>query len=82
MLVAGRVDYTIMDLGLAKSEIPALGLSGKIEPLLSRSVADHEVSVCFTRARVSPAFVDAFSRALKKFKQTATFRAIEHKYGL
>ena len=36
--------------------------------------------VCFSKARVSPALVDAFSRALREFKQTQAFQAIYHKY--
>ena len=36
--------------------------------------------VCFSKARVDPAFVDAFSRALKDFKQTEAFQAIYRKY--
>ena len=61
--------------------IARMGLSGKIEPLLSRSVIeDGDVYVCFSKARVSPSFVDAFSRALKQFKQTEAFQAIYRKY--
>jgi polar amino acid transport system substrate-binding protein len=62
------------------SEIAKMGLSGKIEPLLSRSVTEQGVYVCFTKARVSPALVDAFSRAVKQFKQTEAFQAIYRKY--
>ena len=32
------------------------------------------------KARVEPALVDAFSQALKQFKQTEAFQAIYHKY--
>ncbi|MER9756566.1 transporter substrate-binding domain-containing protein [Mesorhizobium sp. M0166] len=80
MLAAGRVDYAVASLAYAMSEITKMGLSGKIEPLLSRSVAEENVYVCFTKARVSPAFVDAFSSALKQFKQTEAFQAIYRKY--
>ena len=82
MLAAGHVDYVTSDMVFGKYAVKKMGLSGKIEPLPSRSVIEGDVYVCFNKARVSPSFVDAFSRALKKFKQTATFRAIEHKYGL
>jgi len=54
--------------------------SGKIEPLLSRSVGEEGVYVCFTKARVSPSLVDAFSRALKQFKQTEASQAMYNKY--
>jgi polar amino acid transport system substrate-binding protein len=80
MLAASRVDYAVTSLAYGMSEITKLGLSGKIEPLLSRSVAEENVYVCFTKSRVSPALVDAFSIALKQFKQTEAFQAIYRKY--
>jgi polar amino acid transport system substrate-binding protein len=80
MLAAGRVDYAVLNLSLGMENIASLGLSGKIQPLLSRSVVDEGVYVCFTKARVSPVLVHAFSRALKQFKQTEAFRDIYHKY--
>jgi polar amino acid transport system substrate-binding protein len=57
-----------------------MGLSGKIEPLLSRSAVEGGAYVCFTKGRVSPAFVEAFSSALKRFKQTEAYQAIYRKY--
>jgi polar amino acid transport system substrate-binding protein len=80
MLAAGRVDYAVVNLAYGMSEITKMGLFGKIEPLLSRSVVEEGVYVCFTKARVSPSLVDAFSRALKQFKQTEVFQAISRKY--
>jgi polar amino acid transport system substrate-binding protein len=80
MLAAGRVDYAVVNLAYGKSQIAKMGLSGKIEPLLSRSVIELGVYVCFTKARVSPSLVEAFSGALKQFKQTEAFQAISHKY--
>jgi polar amino acid transport system substrate-binding protein len=80
MLAASRVDYAVVSLAYGMSEIAKMGLSGKIEPLLSRSVIEKDVYVCFTKARVSPSLVDAFSHALKQFKQTEAFQAIYHKY--
>lgn len=62
------------------SETTKLGLSGRIEPLLSRSVADEDVYVCFTKGRVSPVLIDAFSLALKQFKRTEAFQKIYRKY--
>ena len=80
MLAAGRVDYALTSLTYGISEIAKMGLSGTIEPLLSRSVSDEGVYVCFTKTHASPSSVDAFSRALKQFKQTAAFQSIYHKY--
>jgi polar amino acid transport system substrate-binding protein len=57
-----------------------MGLAGKLEPILSRSVFEDGMYLCFSKARVSPALVDAFSRALQQFKQTEAFQAIRQKY--
>jgi polar amino acid transport system substrate-binding protein len=80
MLESGRVDYAVVNLSSGMLDIAALGLSGKIKPLLSRSVIEDGIYLCFTRTRVSPSMVDAFSRALKQFKQTEAFQAIYRKY--
>jgi polar amino acid transport system substrate-binding protein len=80
MLAAGRVDYAFANLPGGMRDITAMGLSGKIEPLLSAGVTEGGQYVCFTKERVSPSFVEAFSRALKQFKQTDAFQAIYHKY--
>jgi polar amino acid transport system substrate-binding protein len=48
--------------------------------LLSRSLKEDNLYVIFSKERVSPEFVDAFSEALRQFKQTDAFRAIYHKY--
>jgi polar amino acid transport system substrate-binding protein len=57
-----------------------MGLSGKIEPILSRSVIEDDLSVCFSKASVSPSLVETFSRALREFKRTEAFQAIYRKY--
>jgi polar amino acid transport system substrate-binding protein len=80
LLAAGRVDYAVANLTSGMLYVARKGLSGKIEPLLSRSVIEDGYYVCFSKARVSPSLVDAFSRALKQFKQTDAFQAIYHKY--
>ena len=80
MLAAGRVDYAVTNLNIGMRIIAESGLSGKIEPLLSRSVIEDGFHVCFSKARVSPAFVDAFSQALKQFKQTEAFQTTYRKY--
>jgi polar amino acid transport system substrate-binding protein len=80
MLAAGRVDYVVANLNTGMREIVAMELSGKIEPLLSRSVIEDGFYVCFSKARVSPSLVEAFSRALREFKQTEVYQAIYHKY--
>jgi polar amino acid transport system substrate-binding protein len=80
MLAAGRVDYAVLNLDLGLENIASLGLSGKIEPLLSRNGMERGIYVCFSKARVSPSLVEAFSRALKQFKQTEAYRALYQKY--
>ena len=81
MLAAGRVDYAVSDLAFGRRDIARMGLSGTIEPLLSRNVSLAGIYVCFSKARVSPAFIDGFSRALKQFKQTEAYQAIIRKYS-
>ena len=51
-----------------------------MQPLSSRSLREDDMYVIFSKQRVPPAFVDAFSNALHQFKQTPAFRAISHKY--
>jgi polar amino acid transport system substrate-binding protein len=80
MLEAGRVDYVVASFVNGMRLIRSLGLEGKIEPLLSRSLKEDNLYVIFSKERISPAFVAAFSDALRRFKQTEAFRAIYRKY--
>ena len=80
MLAAGRVDYAVLGLSQGMRLTRSMGLYGKVEPLLSRSLTEADVYVIFSKKRVSPAFVDAFSHALGQFKQTDAFQAIFRKY--
>jgi polar amino acid transport system substrate-binding protein len=80
MLAAGRVDYAVVNLRFARRDIARIGLSEKIAPLLSRCALEVSVYVCFTKTRVSPSFVDAFSNALKQFKQTEAYQVLYRKY--
>ena len=80
MLAAGRVDYAVVGLVLGQHEIMKMGLSGKIEPLTSRSVIDEGFYACFAKGRVSPSLIADFSRALKQFKQTEAFQELRRKY--
>jgi polar amino acid transport system substrate-binding protein len=81
MLAGNRVDYAVLNLVLGNENRVDLGLSKEITPLLSRSVVEKGIYTCFSRARVSPSLVDAFSRALKRFKQTESFQDLLRKYG-
>ena len=80
MLEAGRVDYVVASLDQGMRLIGSLGLDGKVQPLLSRSLWEGDMYVIFSKERVSPALVDAFSNALHQFKQTEAFGAIHRKY--
>jgi len=80
MLEAGRVDYVVASFVNGVRLIGSLGLGGKIEPLLSRSLKEDDLYVIFSKERVSPGFVAAFSEALHQFKQTEAFLAIFRKY--
>ena len=80
MLEAGRVDYVVASFVNGVRLIGSLGLDGKVEPLLSRSLKEDVMYVIFSKARISPDLVDAFSNALHQFKQTDAFREIYRKY--
>lgn len=82
MVAAGHLDYAVVSLIAGKRAIARMGLTGKIEPLLSKDVMQENIYTCFGKARVTPSFVDGFSSALKKFKQTDAFQAIRRKYSL
>jgi polar amino acid transport system substrate-binding protein len=82
MLAGNRVDYAVVNLVLGMENIANMGLSGEIAPLLSRSVVEKGTYPCFSRARVPRSLVDAFSRALKQFKQTEAFQDLRRKYPL
>jgi polar amino acid transport system substrate-binding protein len=79
MLQAGRVDYVVASFVNGMRLTRLLGLAGKVQPL-SRSLKEDDMYVIFSRQRVSPALVEAFSDALHQFKQSQAFRAIYHKY--
>jgi polar amino acid transport system substrate-binding protein len=80
MLEAGRVDYVVASFVNGVRLIGSLGLDGKVEPLLSRSLKEDDMHVIFSKARISPDLVDAFSNALHQFKQSDAFREIYRKY--
>lgn len=80
MLAAGRVDYAVVGLLLGQRQVAKMGLSGEIEPLMSRSVLDEGFYVCFAKAHASPALIADFSRVLKQFKQTQAFQELRRKY--
>jgi len=80
MLEAGHVDYAVLSVSQGVRLMSSMGLSGKIEPLMSRTLKEDNMYAIFSKERVSPTFVDAFSQALHQFKQTETFRAISLKY--
>jgi len=80
MLEAGRVDYVVASHVNGTRLISSLGFTGKIAPLPSRSLKEDNLYVVFSKQRVSAEFVAQFSNALRRFKQTAAFRAIYRKY--
>ena len=80
LLEAGRVDFVVASYVNGTRLVASLGLDGKVEPILSRSLAEDDLFVIFSKKRVAPAFVAAFSDALRGFKQTAAFASIYRKY--
>jgi polar amino acid transport system substrate-binding protein len=79
-LEAGRVDYIVASYFNGSQLIGSLGLRDKVVPLLSKSLKEDDLYVIFSKKRVTPGFVAAFSAALHDFKQTDTFQAISRKY--
>src|SRR5260370_9381609 len=75
MLEAGRVDYVVASFVNGVPLIASLGPDRQIEPLLSRSLKEDNLFVIFSKRRVTPDFVDRFSEAWHRFKQTGDFRA-------
>jgi ABC-type amino acid transport substrate-binding protein len=82
MLAAGRIEYAFANLTSGMWNVAAMRLSGKIEPLLPSGVVDGGQYVCFSKRRIAPSFVAAFSYALKRFKHTQALKAIYQKYFL
>lgn len=80
MLEAGRVDYVVASFVNGMRLIASLGLEGRVAPLAAPSLKEDDLYVIFSKERVSPAFVETFSEALRRFKQTEPFRAIHRKY--
>jgi len=80
MLEAGRVDYVVASHVNGMRLIASLGFAGRIAPLPSRRLKEDNLYVIFSKQRVSAEFVAQFSNALRRFKQTAAFRAIYRKY--
>jgi polar amino acid transport system substrate-binding protein len=80
MLAAGHVDYAAADLPYGTYVIAKMGLTGKFQPLQSRSVNEVGLYVCFSKARFSPSFVETFSRTLGEFKKTEAYDLICRKY--
>lgn len=80
MLEAGRVDYAVLSLSEGMGLITSMGLSGQVVPLLSRTLKEGDMYVIFNKERVPSTFVEAFSDALRQFKQTEAFQAIHRKY--
>jgi polar amino acid transport system substrate-binding protein len=80
MLQARRVDYVVASFVNGMRLISSLGLEGEVQPLSARSLKEDDMYVIFSRQRISPTLVDAFSDALRQFKQTDAFRAIYRKY--
>src|SRR5262249_14333837 len=70
MLEAGRVDYVAASFVNGMRLIQSLGLEGKVTPLRSRSLKEDDMCVIFSKQRVSPAFVENFSEALRRVQQT------------
>jgi ABC-type amino acid transport substrate-binding protein len=69
LLIPKRIRATLDSMGWVAALIYLFGAAGSAYFVMARS-----------KARVSPSLVEAFSRALKQFKQTEAFQVIYRKY--
>jgi len=83
-IVPGLFEQSILPPAITTGmrDIAEMRLSGKIEPPMSSGVVEGGTFICFSRTRVSPAFIASFSQALKESKLTEAFQKLRWKYSL
>lgn len=79
-LMTGRIDYAIADYANGTLLMKKLGLTDKIEPLMSKVIQESELYIIFSKKTTDPDFVKLFSDSLGRFKQTETYKKINEKY--
>ncbi|MDY0362752.1 MAG: transporter substrate-binding domain-containing protein [Desulforegulaceae bacterium] len=78
-LDAGRINYTVSELGNGYQIINKLGLKGII-PILHTPVKKDGLYIIFNKNRVSKDLVDKFSKTLEEFKKTSEYELLYNNY--
>jgi polar amino acid transport system substrate-binding protein len=79
-LLAGRIDYVVASYANGMLERRRLQNGDLIQPLPGAVLKEDAMYLIFSKRTVSPELVNAFSKALRQFKQTGEFRAIFQRY--
>ncbi|MDM8537270.1 transporter substrate-binding domain-containing protein, partial [Desulfobacterales bacterium HSG17] len=78
-LEKGKIDYFPAEMGNAKIIINELGINDKVT-YLPKKITQKPYYIIFNKKRVTADFVNDFSDALKKFKETDEYREIFNRY--
>lgn len=78
-LEAGRIHYTVSELGNGYQIIRELGLKGII-PVLHTPVKKDGLYIIFNKNLNSKEFVENFSNAIEEFKKTSEYQLLYNKY--
>jgi polar amino acid transport system substrate-binding protein len=81
MLAAGHVDYAVVNLQFGIWDIAKMGYPERSSRYCPAARSKTMFMSASPRRGLRPSFVDAFSRALKQFKQTGAYHAILLKYS-
>ncbi|SLM29442.1 hypothetical protein MTBBW1_180005 [Desulfamplus magnetovallimortis] len=79
-LMADRIDYAVADYANGMLLMQKMGLTDKIEPILSKLIHESDLYLIFSKQTVNPEFVELFSDTLKSFKETEHYRMLNEKY--
>ena len=79
-LMLGRIDCVVTSHSNGMVLVKKKGLKGKVVPLLSRIIKEDNLYIIFSKKTVTPDFVKAFSRELRRFKKSEKYQLIYEKY--
>lgn len=79
-LLAGRIDYVVTSYSNGIELGKQMDITDQIDFLRSPVLTEDDLYVIFSKKSVSPTFVDAFSDALKTYKDSDEYGSIYHKY--
>jgi polar amino acid transport system substrate-binding protein len=80
-LNAGRVDVVVAELGNGLYLLDKLGIKGVV-PLVAHPVKVDGLYIIFSKKRVSPSFVQAFSAELGRLKKESAYQRLHETYLL